>query len=158
MPDPAPPQSELRPLVPHAGAMSILHRVLRVDADSLDAEAELGPQDLFCIDGHIGGWMGIEYMAQAVAAWAGWQARQRGAPPPLGLLVGTRSYASAVDTLPFGLLRIQVVRQFMADNGLGQFDCALQDAHGQELARAALTVFEPPGGAAHLLRGGEAAP
>lgn len=129
-------------LVPHAGQMCLLDRALRADSECLVAEVQIGPQGLFVLDGVVGGWVGIELMAQAVAAWAGWQARQRGAAPPVGLLLGTRSYSSSVANLPMDLLDVSVRRVFQGDNGMAQFDCRIERA-GQLLASAALTVFEP---------------
>ncbi|WP_255989062.1 hotdog family protein [Chitinolyticbacter albus] len=130
-------------LVPHADAMCLLDRVLRAEGETLVAEVTIRADGLFCSDGEVGGWVGIEYMAQAVAAWAGWQSRQRGQLPRVGFLLGSRRYeCSRGGFLPGETLHIHVHRQFQADNGLGQFDCRIEIA-GECIASAALTVFEP---------------
>ncbi len=62
---------DIRSLVPHAGPMVLLDRVISVDEDSLLAEVRIRSDSLFCnIDG-VGAWVGIEYMAQAIGAWRG---------------------------------------------------------------------------------------
>ncbi|HEY0954690.1 MAG TPA: hotdog family protein [Roseateles sp.] len=137
-------------LVPHAGPMCLLDRVLAAERERLSAEVVVPAQGLFSHDGGVGAWVGIEYMAQAVAAWAGWQARAAGEPPRIGLLLGTRRYRCGVPRFMVGQrLRIDIERAYQADNGLGQFDCRIH-ADGVELASATLTVFGPEDPSAFL--------
>ncbi len=130
-------------IVPHAGPMSLLDRALTGDAESLVAEVDIRADGLF-FDGYgVAGWVGIEFMAQAVAAWAGWQARLAGGEPKVGFLLGSRRYDCQVSHfLPGQTLRVSARRAFQADNGLGQFDCRIEIGD-QLVASAALTVFEP---------------
>ena len=137
-------------LVPHTGRMSLLDRALEGDEESLVAEVTIREDCLFFEDGGVGGWVGVELMAQAVAAWAGWHARQRGETPKNGFLLGTRGYNCGRPAFKAGeRLRIEVRRQFWAENGLGQFDCRIA-MDGETVATAALTVFEPPDGSEAL--------
>lgn len=148
-------------LVPHQDRMSLLDRVLRCEGDELEAEVIVAPDQLF-MDSQgagqgLGAWVGIEWMAQAVAAWAGVQGPALGQAPRIGLLLGCRRYRSTQARFVAGeRLRVQVRREFQADNGLGQFNCRLlKDGipHGleagateevaQEVAQAQLTVFGP---------------
>lgn len=130
-------------LVPHRGAMCLLERALQADAEQLVAEVVIKQNGLFCANNQVAAWVGIEYMAQAIAAWAGWHARQRGGLPKVGLLVGTRRYECTQPSFALGTLTVNVKREFQADNGLGQFACTIQK-DGDVLARASITVFEPP--------------
>ncbi|WP_233582457.1 hotdog family protein [Corallococcus sp. CA053C] len=140
-------------LVPHGGRMRLLDRALEGDAETLLAEVTVREDSLFFVDGAVGGWVGIEYMAQAVAAWAGWHARLRGETPKVGFLLGTRRYECSRPAFqPGECLRIEVHRQFFADNGLGQFDCTITIGT-ETVATAALTVFEPPAGQDVVRRG-----
>ena len=147
MPEALPPITEL---VPHQGAMCLLDRVIAVEGERLSAEVVVPADGLFSHDGGVGAWVGIEYMAQAVAAWAGWQARQLGEAPRIGLLLGTRRYRCKVARFAAGQrLQVDVERGYQADNGLGQFDCRIH-ADGEELAHAQLTVFGPKDPSAFL--------
>lgn len=140
-------------LVPHAGRMCLLDEVLEADDDSLLAVAAIRDDNLFAADGAAGGWVGIEYMAQAVAAWAGWQARQAGRGPRIGFLLGSRRYESRWPVLPVGTqLRIEVRRELQGDSGIGAFTCRIE-AGAETIATATLTVFEPPD-ALHFLQQG----
>ena len=141
-------------LVPHAGRMRLLDRVLGSEGDALTAELTISADDLF-FDSMgpgtgVGGWVGIEYMAQAVAAWAGVQVRREGSAPKIGFLLGSRNYQSSRASFSAGeKLRISVQREFQADNGLGQFDCRIE-IEGENVASAKLTVFGPPDPTAFL--------
>ena len=130
-------------IVPHAGTMCLLDAATDGDAESLNCEVTIREGGLFFNDGGVDGWVGIEYMAQAVAAWAGWRARLRGEEPKIGFLLGSRRYECTRPRFALGdNLQVGVHRQFQADNGIGQFDCRIAIA-GQTVAHATLTVFEP---------------
>lgn len=130
-------------LVPHGGAMSLLDRVVEVDNESLRAELEIRADSLFFDGAGVGAWVGIEYMAQAVAALGGWHARRQGETPKVGFLLGSRRFSTIVPTFGLGQrLLVEVRREFLADNGMGQYDCRIE-CDGMVLATATLTIFEP---------------
>jgi len=130
-------------LVPHGGAMCLLDRVVEADAESLRAELEIRADSLFFDGTAVGAWVGIEYMAQAVAALGGWHARRQGAAPKVGFLLGSRRYSANQATFALGQrLVVEVRREFLADNGMGQYDCRIE-CDGAVLASATLTIFEP---------------
>lgn len=131
-------------LVPHDHPMCLLDRAVEADNNSLVAEVIISADSRFIQADGMPAWVGIEYMAQAIAAWAGWQARQQGLPPKIGFLLGSRRYDSRQPWFRIGdLLRIEISCSFQSGNGLGQFDCQIS-CRGEPLAEAALTVFEPP--------------
>jgi len=144
------PSLNVADLVPHRGTMSWLDRVISVDAERVVAEADIRESSLFVRDGHMGVWIGIEYMAQSIAAWAGHRARSEGRSVTLGFLVGTRRYDVHRQGFKVGdCLRVEATCELRADNGLGMFACQL--FVGDELAASAnLSVFEPPEGASFL--------
>ena len=130
-------------LVPHAGPMCLLDRVIEAGHEHFVAEVTVRSDDIFVGAGGVGAWVGIEYMAQTVAAWAGYRARVAGGAPKIGLLLGTRSYVSSVPRFEVGQrLTVSIRREFLAENGMGQFDCSIRDGDN-ELIHVALNVFEP---------------
>jgi predicted hotdog family 3-hydroxylacyl-ACP dehydratase len=134
---------DIRSLVPHAGPMVLLDRVLAVDADSLCAEVTIRPDSLFCGVNGVGAWVGIEYMAQAIAAHSGYAALQRGEPVKIGFLLGARRYACTWQAFPVGaVLRVQIRCLLFADNGLASFECRI-DEEDETVASAAVSVFLP---------------
>lgn len=134
-------------VVPHAGTMSLLAAIDDGGDDWLQARASIDPDNLFVTADGVPSWVGIEYMAQTVAAWAGVQARRRGELPHIGFLVGTRRYEVDTPLFPLGCqLQIHVQQLLAGDNGLGAFECSLQAfaADGARYsARATLNVFQP---------------
>lgn len=138
-------QIDIQELVPHSGAMSLLGRLLSADDENLSAEVVIKQDSVFCTDGEVGAWVGVEYMAQAVAAHAGFAARLRDEPVRVGFLLGTRRYVCSVPAFPVGsVLHIHVHRALQGENGLGAFDCRIENSSGAELASATITVFQPP--------------
>ena len=137
-------------VVPHRGAMLLLDTLLAADEDSVTVEGPVRRGQLFEADAGVPSYVGVEYMAQAIAAWAGCRAVKQGQPVKIGFLLGTRRYACTRTHFPFGArLRIVARREVMGDNGLGMFACTLT-LGGEVLAEAMLSVFEPPDPAAFL--------
>jgi len=137
---------DIRQLVPHAGAMVLLDSAVSVDADNLCAAVAISDRTMFCRAEGVGSWVGIEYMAQAIAAHAGWLARQEGEPVRIGFLLGSRRYECFAPVFARGtLLHVHVHMELKNENGLGAYHCRIEDAArpGQVLAQGTITVFQP---------------
>ncbi|MCK0746069.1 hypothetical protein [Chromohalobacter nigrandesensis] len=136
---------DVRPFVPHDGAMCLLDTLLDYDAEGATVEITPQADDLFVEDGAIPAWVGLEWMAQGVAAWAGVWAHIDGAPPPPGFLIASRRYQAHVDNFTLGApVHVRVTREFVADNGVRAFTGTLSTAAGQCLAEGRLSIFQPP--------------
>lgn len=146
----------LATLVPHSGPMLLLDRVVAADAEMLCAEVTIRADSQFCDGREVGAWVGIEYMAQAIAAHAGYSAQLRGEPVKPGFLLGSRRYHSDVPGFAVGaVLTVRVQRALQGDNGLGAFDCSIaQQGIDAVLASALVTVFQPPNVNEFLQRSG----
>src|SRR5512139_2637408 len=102
---------DIRDLLPHSGPMVLLDHVVAADDESLCAAVRVRADSLFYVDGGVGGWVGLEYMAQAIGAFAGFHARLRGEPVRIGYLLGTRHYECKQPRFDLGrYLRIYVKR------------------------------------------------
>jgi len=134
---------DISSLVPHARPMVFLDRVIWADEESLCAEVSIRSDSLFCTAEGVGGWVGLEYMAQAVAAYAGYVAHLRGEAVKIGFLLGTRRYDCNRPFFSVGTrLQIHVKRVFQSENGMGSFECRIDDGAAQ-LASVTLTVYQP---------------
>lgn len=134
---------DIRSLVPHAGPMLLIDRLIAVDRESLCAEVVIHSGSLFCGADGVGAWVGIEYMAQAIAAHAGYAAGLRGEPARIGFLLGSRRYECSCPAFALGsMLRIHVRRVLQGENGLAMFDCHI-DRMEERLATATVSVFQP---------------
>ncbi len=137
--------------VPHRGAMLLLSRLIEVDAHHAVAEVRVPFDGLFVHDGQVPSWVGIEYMAQTVAAWSGARGRREDQPPRFGFLLGSRRFEVHCDGFACGaVLRIEAAHEFVSDAGLGMFDCRILQAD-EVLATARVTVFEPEDSAGFLM-------
>jgi predicted hotdog family 3-hydroxylacyl-ACP dehydratase len=144
-------------LLPHAGDMILLDEVLRYGEEDVQTRLSVRPGGLFNqADGSLPAWVGIELMAQSIAAYAGCHARQAGQPVALGFLLGTRNFQCNVERFPAGVeLRISALRSLQDDNGMGVFECHLDGPNIH--AEARLYVFRPPQAEHYLQEQPEAA-
>ncbi|RDS84864.1 3-hydroxylacyl-ACP dehydratase [Dyella monticola] len=131
-------------VLPHAGDMILLDGIEHVEAERIVCTRIVQPGGLFVeVDGSLPSWVGVELMAQAIAAWAGCRAHTRQRAVQLGFLLGTRHYEANVEAFPAGTcLRIEAIRAFHNEQGMGVFHCRI-DAEGIH-AEARLNVFSPP--------------
>ncbi len=131
-------------LLPHRGTMLLLDRVTEFSGDT--AVAEYAPRaDAWYADaaGNMPGWVGIELMAQAVAAHVALAKRLVGLPVKMGALLGTRAYrANAVSFAAGCILQIRAREVFRDESGLAAYECAIA-CGGTPMAEAVLKVYEP---------------
>lgn len=135
----------LEEILPHRPPMILLTALLAYDATSarcltrISTDSPFFDTDLNAVPAYIG----IEYMAQAVAACAGARALEGRGPVKLGFLLGTRRYAPAVSLFPEGAELIIEVREVLQDDsGLGVYECSIH-CQGEHWASANLNVFQP---------------
>ena len=129
-------------LVPHSGTMSLLTNIVDYGDDWLTAEVHITAESTFADNDGVPAWIGLEYMAQAIAAYGGRGERERGGLPKIGFLLGSRKYLCDADTFPLGQkLLVKVEVEMQAENGLHVFNC---DLRGQGLSASAMVnVFQP---------------
>ena len=131
-------------LVPHSPPMILIDSILDYSDTHLLAAVDIREQSMF-YDAALGGvpaWVGVEYMAQSISAWAGVQAKQQGQPIKLGLLLGSRRLKLSEKVLAAGQRYLVRVEQlFRDDSGLASFDCRIAQAD-TTCAEARVNVFE----------------
>jgi len=130
-------------LITHSGDKILLGRVIEYDQEQLVAEAEVQADSVYLRGDAEPSWLGLEYMAQGVAAFAGVRRREAGGTPKVGMLIGTRKYRCQLQSLPVGLkMRIEVKALFEDEQGLSVFGCRIMA--DELIAEANLNVFQPP--------------
>jgi predicted hotdog family 3-hydroxylacyl-ACP dehydratase len=94
-------------------------------------------------NGAMPAWIGIELMAQAIAAHVGLQSMRAGDGVRPGVLLGTRRYAAHVPAFASGArLTITVQEVLRSEEGHGAYTCAIE-ADGACCAEATVKVFQP---------------
>ena len=115
-------------LLPHSQGMVLLDRVVEAGEDHIVVELKVRDDGLFSSSDHtVPAWVGLEYMAQAIAAFSGYHRKCRGEEIGLGFLLGTRHYQCSVGCFPCGTgLRVRAEKIIEASNDMSVFDCTLE--------------------------------
>jgi predicted hotdog family 3-hydroxylacyl-ACP dehydratase len=145
-PDFSPEFPPIAEIVPHTGNMILLERVLEHAGDATVCAVAIDAQTLFVQgDGAVGSWVGIEYMAQCVAAHAGLLARAMGKEPRVGYLVSSRRLRfHAPRFVPGQELRISAAQLWGGQQGMVSFQCKVEDvSSGALLVEGRLNCYLP---------------
>jgi len=131
-------------IVPHRGTMLLLDAVSACSDDALSAHARVRADAWYAdADGAMPAWIGIELMAQAIAAHVGLLALRGHSPARPGVLLGARRYEAFVPAFARDArLCVTVSEVLRGDEGHGAYDCAI--AHdGARCAQATVKVYQP---------------
>jgi predicted hotdog family 3-hydroxylacyl-ACP dehydratase len=137
-----PPIAEL---LPHRGGAVLLDAVLEDNADYIRAQVRIGPQHPYFEAGRgVPVWVGIELMAQAIAAHAGLSGRRSKTPPRKGMLLGTRRFEATTSYFAEGTeLMVEARREFGGDSEIAACACRISSG-GETLATATIIIVEIP--------------
>lgn len=130
-------------LLPHKGPAVMIDQVLEDSRDSIRVSARITAAHPFFVAGHgVPNWVGIEMMAQAIAAHAGLNGRREQREPRAGMLLGTRRYETTSPWFEEGAnLEILAEREFGDNGGLAACNCRIMQ-DGQTLATATIIIIE----------------
>jgi len=145
-----PADISINDLVPHDGNIILIDQLLEAGLMSAKALVTVRNNGVFIGDqSAVLAWAGIEYMAQTIAAYAGFLALQMNEEVKLGFLLGARKYLSPKSRFNCGeALTISVDKILQDENGLATFNCKLE---GQDcFIESTLSVFQPNDPAAFL--------
>jgi len=119
--------SDIKEYLYHRPPMIFLDEIIETGPDFLVAGVHIRQGiPFFREPGGVPAWIGLEYMAQAVAAFAGVRARTDNKPIALGMLIGCREYSSKISSFAPGTrIKVRIRELASVENGLGAFDCTL---------------------------------
>ena len=132
-------------LIRHRGSAALLDEICREDGGSLEARLTVRPGTAYSDRaGNLPAWAGPELMAQAISALSGLRSlREHDRPAAIGLLLGVRSYRSAVEEFRSGeVLDVEVIESSVDEDGMAVFDGSIRRS-GEVIASGVLTVFQP---------------
>ncbi|MGF1695618.1 hotdog family protein [Vibrio lamellibrachiae] len=131
-------------LLPHEKPMILIDRALSVEAESIHCQVDIDKHNLFFNKeaNSVPAYLGIEFMAQSVAAWSGYHATLRNEEPPIGFLLGSRRYVANCDTFSQGQTLDIYAEQVMEDNGMAVFSAYIEH-NGLQVAKCQLNVYVP---------------
>jgi predicted hotdog family 3-hydroxylacyl-ACP dehydratase len=136
--------NSIEDLVLHRPPMLLLESVVAWDSLGLTAIVSLRDSALFAdSNGNIPSWVGVEYMAQAISAFAGITAKLNRQPISLGFLLGTRSYSSRVSHFkPEQKITVSVRQLLRDETNLVLFDGKIY-ADSELCATAEIKAIQP---------------
>ena len=138
------PLAPIESILPHRGTMLLLAGVESWDDECLAAVAHVDPAAWYAdTRGNMPAWIGIELMAQAIAAHVGLLSARSGQPARPGVLLGSRKYEAIVPAFEQGQpLRVEARELLRGAEGHGAYECTIS-AGGQRLANAIIKVYQP---------------
>jgi predicted hotdog family 3-hydroxylacyl-ACP dehydratase len=124
--------------------MILLDRMIETTDTACTCEVIITPQTLFIEAAGVPAFVGLEYMAQTVAAYGGYKAYLAEQPIGFGFLLGTPQLTTSCQFFHCGqTLRIRVTHVW-GNHEVRQFQCTIHDMlTGNLLQQAELTVFTP---------------
>jgi predicted hotdog family 3-hydroxylacyl-ACP dehydratase len=138
------PLAPIESILPHRGTMLLLAGVESWDDEFLAAVAHVDPAAWYAdTRGNMPAWIGIELMAQAIAAHVGLLSTRNGQPARPGVLLGSRKYEACVPAFEQSQpLRVEARELLRGAEGHGAYECTIS-AGGQRLANAIIKVYQP---------------
>ena len=136
---------DIAEFVPHRAPMILIDKVIKHQQDSLITQVEITEQSAYfnAATNGVPNYVGIEYMAQSIAALAGVEAHLRNDKIRVGFLLGTRKLLMHQPLYQLGhKYQISVARLYQEDSGLAVFDCQIL-AGETVIASANVNVFQP---------------
>jgi predicted hotdog family 3-hydroxylacyl-ACP dehydratase len=131
-------------IIPHRGSMLLLDAIDTFADTTLSANAHVDPHAWYAdAAGAMPAWIGIELMAQAIAAHVALLAMRGGGHARPGVLLGSRSYQALQPAFRGGArLRVHVSELLRSDAGHGAYECTIDDGEVR-CAEAVVKVFQP---------------
>jgi predicted hotdog family 3-hydroxylacyl-ACP dehydratase len=131
-------------IIPHRGTMLLLDAVLSCDDETLTARATVQAGAWYADEhGAMPAWIGIELMAQGIAAHVSLRAMHAGERARPGVLLGTRSYQAHASAFACGAPLVIGVREVLrSEEGHSAYECTIEQ-DGVRRADAVIKVFQP---------------
>jgi predicted hotdog family 3-hydroxylacyl-ACP dehydratase len=127
-------------LIPQQDRMMFLDHIIAFEEGQIKAYVEVKANGLFDDGQTIPAWIGIEYMAQTVAAHSGMLSYLAQEPLKPGLLLGARKFHTNVAKLPIGIGLTVTVERIIEDQQLAVFN---GDISGPEVQMSAqINVYQ----------------
>ena len=116
----------LADLLPHDSPMILIDELLSLTEKSVTVRVDMSKPSLFSeADGRVPSYVGIEYMAQALATLAGALRLKDNQSIKLGFLLGTRKYQCSQSYFEAEQDLTIKAEEYLRDNELAVFNCEI---------------------------------
>jgi predicted hotdog family 3-hydroxylacyl-ACP dehydratase len=129
--------------VAHRPPMRLLDRIITINENEVVAETIVRADNPFFEAGRgIPAYVGLEMMAQAIAAIDGMKRRNGGLPAKIGFLLGCRRYATHCASFAENMRLTISAKMVFSGDAMFAFDCRIDGDEG-EVATAGMKVYAP---------------
>ncbi|PMP14050.1 3-hydroxydecanoyl-ACP dehydratase [Vibrio breoganii] len=131
-------------LLPHDKPMIFIDHALEILEDSICCSVVISPENPFysAESQSVPAYVGIEFMAQSIAAWSGYHAKLNNLEPPIGFLLGSRRYSIEATKFPLGQELVIKCQKIIEDKGMAVFSGCIE-VEKEVVASCHLNVFVP---------------
>ncbi|WP_432464543.1 ApeP family dehydratase [Agarivorans sp. QJM3NY_33] len=131
-------------LLPHDPPMILLNHVLHYTDDEITCEVEISANSQFfdVRSQSVPAYVGIEYMAQTIAARGGMLAREQGRQSQIGFLLGGRRYQQHGGDFQLGDQLKVSAKELMQEQAMGVYACTIE-RNGELLASCQVNTYAP---------------
>ncbi len=129
-------------LLYHARPMILIDQVEAYDAEAIQTVVEISEDSPFLEKDQVPAYVGIEYMAQSIAAYSGIKALQAGGVVKIGYLASARNMTLETPGFKIGE-KLEIVAKLVYDEApMAVFDCQI-NTNDNMVAAARLNVYQP---------------
>lgn len=132
-------------VLPHEAPMILINELVDYNSESAMCSVTIKTHSPFYNE-HVGGvpsYIGVEYMAQAIAAHSGALAKDTNKAVEIGFLIGTRKYKTHQGVFyNNSVLTVCVEKLYHEESGLSVFECQIHE-RGKIVCEAKINVFQP---------------
>jgi predicted hotdog family 3-hydroxylacyl-ACP dehydratase len=131
-------------VLPHRGTMRLIDEIVACSDEAVTVCANVDGSAWYAdADGAMPAWLGIELMAQAIAAHVGLIAMRAGGRARPGVLLGASRYEVAAPSFPCAArLSIEAKELLKSEQGHGAYECTIS-IEERCVAQAVIKVFQP---------------
>ncbi len=143
-------QYSIESVLPHAHPMILIDQLETYDEMSATCSLTITAESNFynVTTQAVPSYVGIEYMAQSIAAYANANEKDQGREVSIGFLVSSRKFRVYTPSYTLGSqLVVNVEQLYKEDSGLCAFDCKInlikEEQQNILLAEAKINIFQP---------------
>lgn len=127
---------DIAALLPHNAPLILLDNVVEHSAKHICCEVTITPDSFLYEPQHssVPAQVGIEYMAQTIAALGGIEASDEGQKPPIGFLLGARRYQHQGGPFAEGMTYLITANELVRDDNMAVYQCDIVDVNGNVMS------------------------
>lgn len=139
-------------VVPHDHPMILIDELVAYNENIAQCLLKITNKSNFYnhVNKSVPSYVGIEYMAQSIAAFANANEKDHGGEVAIGFLVSSRKFKVFISEFSLGMqLIVNLEQLYVEESGLSAFDCSIEH-DGKRVAEAKINIFQPQDATAFL--------